>query len=211
MTYYIRVLYNIIEGYLHNKQNQNINETRWFSRARLSDIDMFMHMNNASYFRVAEYARWAWTYESVLGRIMKERNVYPLVTLVSARYRRPIRLWQKYEIRSRMIDINDKAMHIQQNFYVGKSNSFAASILLKVPLLRKSDNTTINVREIYSEYFDDQSQIPTAQPGTADYEALQTFFSLESFLLGKAGSQQNDKAGQSSSNSNTKSQDSKIE
>ncbi|KAA6403426.1 MAG: hypothetical protein EZS28_001054 [Streblomastix strix] len=189
MTYYIRTLYNIIEGYFR-KKDELITETRWFSRARLSDIDMFMHINNASYFRVAEFARWTWTYESILGKILSEQKVYPLMTLATARYRRPIRLWQKYEIHLRLIEIDDKAMYIHQTFYSGKSKQFAASIVFKYSFVQKSDNKTINPRQISAKYVPDESLLPKAQPGTADYEALQTLYKLESFLLGKTGSQQ---------------------
>lgn len=59
MTYYFRVLYNILEGYLH-KRDEIVPDAHWYSRVGISDIDMFFHMNNASYFRVAEYARWSW-------------------------------------------------------------------------------------------------------------------------------------------------------
>ncbi|KAA6396239.1 MAG: hypothetical protein EZS28_008235 [Streblomastix strix] len=181
MTFYIRLLYNIVEGMLH-KRNEVISETIWHSRARLSDIDMFMHINNASYFRVAEYARWVWTYESLMGTILNQEGLMPLTTFLSSRFRKPIHLFQKYEIHSKMLEINDKALYIQQKFYIG--SNFAASILLKINLVRKSDNVSVNPRETMSKYADEKF-LPRAEPGTPEFDALQIIFNLEGYLLGK--------------------------
>jgi len=64
------------------------------------DLDVYGHMNNANYVRVAELARWRMLMESGLFRMMSQRRLMFLVVSQEITYGRPIAPFQAYVVRT---------------------------------------------------------------------------------------------------------------
>jgi len=64
------------------------------------DLDVYGHMNNANYVRVAELARWRMLMESGLFRMMSQRRLMFLVVSQEVTYGRPIAPFQAYVVRT---------------------------------------------------------------------------------------------------------------
>eukprot|EP00770_Monocercomonoides_exilis_P005559 MONOS_5531.1-p1 / transcript=MONOS_5531.1 / gene=MONOS_5531 / organism=Monocercomonoides_exilis_PA203 / gene_product=unspecified product / transcript_product=unspecified product / location=Mono_scaffold00162:50357-50893(-) / protein_length=178 / sequence_SO=supercontig / SO=protein_coding / is_pseudo=false len=141
---------------------------------------MFMHINNASYLSLAEYARWAWIYSSNLNEKLGKLGLAPIIGCIAIRYRKQIRLFQPYTIKSKLIHFEDKAFYLVQKFYL--KNQLACSILMKCFLNGK--NGIVNPIPVFEGLYP-KEKLPMAEFGSADHDGLSTFHALESFLLEK--------------------------
>lgn len=71
----------------------------WRARAGFSDLDLNMHVNNASFVYCAELARWHLSgLNGLLGVAMKNKYAF-LVGGQAFRYRRAIPPFAKYQVR----------------------------------------------------------------------------------------------------------------
>lgn len=72
------------------------------------DLDLFGHMNNANYIRVAELSRWRMLAESGLFQFMRKRRLVFLLVEQQVTYARPIMPFQSYVVQTRIrVDIDD--------------------------------------------------------------------------------------------------------
>lgn len=97
LTYAIRVIWHLIMGKLRPPVAKNRAVAISFRCSPL-DSDTYMHMNNASYFRVAELARWRiFPASGVFGAAIKDRLMFLAVEQKIA-YKKPIGIFSKYVI-----------------------------------------------------------------------------------------------------------------
>lgn len=106
----------------------------------LSDIDFQLHMNNSKYLREMDFGRVA---------MFQERGIYDtlvalkakrlVVAALSIRYRRSLRLFDRFTLKTRIIYWEAEAMYIEQSFVA--SDGFITTVTLG-KLVAKG--TTIN-------------------------------------------------------------------
>ena len=75
------------------------------------DLDLFFHMNNASYFRVAELARWRMFPQTNMVSIANSLGAMFLVVDQNIKYIRPIGPFQKYVVNTKLTVSDDKWIH----------------------------------------------------------------------------------------------------
>lgn len=81
-----------------------------------TDIDINMHMNNARYLSVMDYARMHLLARTrLLGHILRSRW-QPLVGAVWITYRRSLPLFAAYSLTSRMVCWDDRWFYLEQTF-----------------------------------------------------------------------------------------------
>ncbi|KAK2954437.1 putative Thioesterase-like superfamily [Blattamonas nauphoetae] len=180
MSFYPRLFWNVFCGKYLDKSPKSLLEHTWKSYAGLTDIDMFMHINNAQYLLLAEYARWTWMTHSGLLAYLTKRGMNPVVTEVTCRYRRQLRLGVPFEIHSKMIHFTNREFYLVHTFnYKG---GLAARLLMKFQILKK--NEVQDPIEIWTNIQPD-IVLPKLDPSSEDYKAVYHFYALESYLLGK--------------------------
>src|SRR5512134_3012676 len=80
-----------------------------FGEARLgwrvlpNDLDLNLHMNNARYLSLMDLGRVDLLGRHGLLRLAFRSRWIPVLGAVSIRYARPLRLWQRYELCTRII------------------------------------------------------------------------------------------------------------
>ncbi len=92
------------------------------SRAGLFDVDLMFHMNNASYLTHAELARWEWT---AFGGTLAEsfNSASPFIVSASfIRFRREVPPLKKFDIETRLVNIDDRHLWVYQTFHLSKGN-----------------------------------------------------------------------------------------
>ena len=93
-----------------------LEEDRLRMRVWPNDIDINMHMNNARYLSVMDYARTHLLARTgLLGHILRSRW-RPLVGAVWITYRRSLPLFSKFELTSRLVCWDEKWFYIEQTF-----------------------------------------------------------------------------------------------
>lgn len=81
-----------------------------------NDLDLHAHMNNGRYLSIMDLGRLDLMARTGLGRVALERRWIPLVAWASIRYRRPLKLFQKFNLRTRIVYWDTKWFYIEQRF-----------------------------------------------------------------------------------------------
>lgn len=85
------------------------------------DIDMFLHMNNSSYLRIAELTRWRFMYSTGFLSDPELRRLMFLVVDQKCVYKRPIQPFQRFTV-STTISSDDKWLYYVHRFLQHPSN-----------------------------------------------------------------------------------------
>lgn len=103
-------------------------EQRYAGRVLLSDLDLLLHMNNARYLREADVARAAHlTRCGVLGAL-RDLNAHTVLAASCARYRRSLRLFEPFEVHTRLQGWDDRAFYLEARF-VSLRDGFVCALL----------------------------------------------------------------------------------
>ena len=81
-----------------------------------NDLDINLHMNNGRYLTVMDLGRLDLMSRTGLGRVMLGRRWRPIVASATLRFRRPLRLFETYELRSQVAGWDEKWIWIEQRF-----------------------------------------------------------------------------------------------
>lgn len=84
-----------------------------------SDADTLGHMNNGRFLSIADLGRFELLQDAGLYGPMRKRGWYPVVVASTISYRKSLDLWQKYDVESRFVGIDDRAVYVEQRFTVG--------------------------------------------------------------------------------------------
>lgn len=101
-----------------------------------TDLDLFMHMNNGEYFSLMDLGRTDMMIRSGMMRKIHQNNWYPVVVAETARFHKSLKVFQRFEIESKVIGWDDKAILIGQKFLRG--NTLVCEAVVRARFLKKS-------------------------------------------------------------------------
>jgi len=115
----LRTLYHIGLSYIRTPRfniKSKCIETQF--RCWPIDLDIFLHMNNAKYVRVAELSRWSVFPSSGMMSLFRERGVMFLVVDQRIQYFKSIVPYQKYTVQTSIVysQKNDKWLYYIHTF-----------------------------------------------------------------------------------------------
>jgi len=84
-----------------------------------TDIDFYGHMNNGRYLSIADLGRFELLQDAGLYGPMRKRGWSPVVVASTISYRKSLDLWKKYDVESRFVGVDDRALYVEQRFTVG--------------------------------------------------------------------------------------------
>ena len=99
-------------------------------RVGLTDIDMFMELNNARYLNYMELGRWDYTQRVGFFELMKSKGWGVAVGGANVRYRRRIPLFKRFTVTSELICHDGRWFYFLQEFH--RDDTICASALMKV-------------------------------------------------------------------------------
>eukprot|EP00968_Pinguiococcus_pyrenoidosus_P003774 scaffold251_cov230-Pinguiococcus_pyrenoidosus.AAC.5 len=111
----LRMLHAMARGALTTQSSARA-AVRHRNRLWPMDVDIFMHMNNAQYVRVAELARWEIFSNSGFMRPALQNKWMFLVAEQNVRYMRPIAPFQTYVLRTQFRQEDDKWLFYRHTF-----------------------------------------------------------------------------------------------
>lgn len=107
--------------------------------------DAYFHMNNASYMRVAEDARWAWLAQSpLLKRSLSERWLW-LLGGANLIFRREIPLMSSFEVVSQVIGADQRWLYVSQEFVLPNGKMAARLLIREMVRSRKGIISPVDV------------------------------------------------------------------
>ena len=83
------------------------------------DIDLFVHMNNARYLTANEFGRLFYSFRTGIDVAIKELSAYAVITATTVRYRRELRLFQSYTLRTSVVYWTDSEMYFEHRIETG--------------------------------------------------------------------------------------------
>lgn len=101
-----------------------------------NDLDLLGHMNNGVYLSLMDLGRMDLMVRAGVWRELSARGYYPVIVSSTITYRRSLDPWQKYELESRIVGIDDIAAYVEQRFV--REGEICARAVIKARFLKKS-------------------------------------------------------------------------
>lgn len=129
VPYFFRSLFSYVAGTWF-KRPIRVTDTAAYSSACLtSDLDVYLsHMNNARYLREVDLARIEFLLRTGVWRELRRRGGLMFTIANSVRYRKFVRTFQRYEIRTRLVYWDDVSVFFEHRF-VSKADQFVRAIM----------------------------------------------------------------------------------
>lgn len=93
-----------------------------------NDLDVQMHMNNGRYLALMDLGRIDLLVRSGFWREAKRRGWFPLVGASTIEYRRPLRVFERYELVTRVLGWDERWFYLEQSFRSGDKVAAAATV-----------------------------------------------------------------------------------
>lgn len=118
-------------------------------RCWFTDLDTNFHMNNGKYFSLMDLGRLDLIFSTGnLGRSLR-RGLQPVVVEETMRFRRAIKLFQKFRVTTRVVGWKDHDVYLEQKFWVGDQVHAAAYIRGRMALRKGGSLTGDEVMKMF--------------------------------------------------------------
>ncbi len=101
-----------------------------------TDLDILRHMNNGRYLSLFDLGRWDLLIRTGVFDAMQKRGWYAVVAAETVTFRKPLRLWQRFDVESRMIGHDDKSIFLEHRAVV--RGEICARVIVASRMLRRT-------------------------------------------------------------------------
>ncbi len=113
------------------------------SRVRLTtlptDLDILRHMNNGRYLSLVDLGRWDLLVRTGVLGAMRAQGWHAVVSSETVTFRKSLTLWQRFDVESRLIGHDDKAVYLEHRILV--AGDMYARIIVRARFVRRSGGT----------------------------------------------------------------------
>jgi acyl-CoA thioesterase FadM len=132
-----------------------------------TDIDILRHMNNGRYLSLFDLGRWDLLIRTGLFDAMNERGWYAVVSSETVTFRKSLQLWQRFDVQSRFIGHDDKAVFLEHRAVV--DGEIYARVIVRSRMLRRTGGTVSN-EELFAAVGKPEG-VPEIDPWVHDWAA----------------------------------------
>lgn len=158
-----RVINQLVQGYIkpvHVVRNR-AGLISWDTPFRCwpIDMDIFMHMNNAMYLRVAELARWRIFPKALASSKKSSKGILFLVVESKVQYIRPVNALQPFVINTALSSSDDKWLHYKHVLQAAPTREDQDPVVFAVvdckAVLKEKSGKTFKISDLKqdSEYY----------------------------------------------------------
>ncbi|MDQ0642873.1 acyl-CoA thioesterase FadM [Microbacterium murale] len=104
-----------------------------------TDIDVLRHMNNGRYLSLFDLGRWDLLVRTGMSDAMKRNGWYAVVSAETVTFRKSLQLWQRFDIESRLLGHDDKAIYLEHRAVV--DGEIYARVIVRARMLKRSGGT----------------------------------------------------------------------
>jgi acyl-CoA thioesterase FadM len=115
MNLLFRLLKTLILYLLHPVRRGILEESVVRFRVWPNDLDTNLHMNNGRYLTLMDLGRLDLLLHNGAVRFVIRNKWYPVLAGTQIRYRRPLNLFQRFEIRTRIVTWDAKWVYLEQH------------------------------------------------------------------------------------------------
>src|SRR5690606_7589807 len=83
-----------------------------------TDLDVLGHMNNGVYLSIMDLGRMDLMIRAGAWARLRELGYYPVVSNQTISYRKSLQPWQRFELETRIVGYDAKAVFVEQRFVV---------------------------------------------------------------------------------------------
>lgn len=104
-----------------------------------TDVDVLVHMNNGRYLTLMDLGRADAVRRNGIRKALKSRNWYTVVASEAIRFRESLPLFERFELRTRILGWDEKSFYVRQQFLV--RGRVVAVGIVRVRFLKGSGGT----------------------------------------------------------------------
>jgi YbgC/YbaW family acyl-CoA thioester hydrolase len=108
-------------------------------RVTLTDLDPLRHVNNGKYLSLLDLGRLDMMLRSGFWGALTERGWYPVVAAQTITYKRSLTLGQRFELVTRVLGVDDRAVYLEQTFV--RRGQVVARAVVQARFLRRTGGT----------------------------------------------------------------------
>jgi YbgC/YbaW family acyl-CoA thioester hydrolase len=138
-----------------------------------SDLDFLWHVNNGVYFSFMDFGRWDMIFRNGVFGLSMKKGWYSVVAGETIKFKKSLKLWDKFQIETKIMGYDEKYFFIQQKFIC--RGELMATGLVKVRFLKRKGGT-VSTKEVLDLFQGDK--LPNNATGLAG-----EWFGLESKYL----------------------------
>lgn len=137
-----------------------------------TDIDILRHMNNGKYFSIMDLARVDLMARAGLLKKFSQLKWYPVVVAETGRFKKSIKLFDKFTVETSIIGWDEKAILVSQKFYRTNDNVLYFEAVVRGRFLKKSGGS-VSISDLLKEAGIDQSKKIDLEPWLKEWNLAQ--------------------------------------
>jgi acyl-CoA thioesterase FadM len=122
-----------------------------------NDLDVLRHVNNGVYFSLMDLGRLDLLVRSGVWATFQRLGYYPVVASETVTFRRSLQPWQRYELQTRIVGYDERAVFIEHRFVV--AGEIYATAHIRGRFLKRTGGT-VSMAELASAVGVDTSALP---------------------------------------------------
>ncbi|MGO2746107.1 acyl-CoA thioesterase [Microbacterium sp.] len=126
-----------------------------------TDLDVLRHMNNGRYLSLFDLGRWDLLTRTGMADVMKDNNWYAVVSSETVTFRKSLQLWQRFDIESRMLGHDDKAIYLEHRAVV--DGEIYARVIVRARMLKRAGGT-LSHEELFAAIGGRPEELPDVVP-----------------------------------------------
>jgi acyl-CoA thioesterase FadM len=121
---------------------------------------MLRHVNNGVYFSLMDLGRLDLLVRAGVWAEFQRRGFYPVVASETVTFRRSLQPWQRYELQTRIVGYDERAVYIEHRFVV--AGEIYATAHVRGRFLKRSGGT-VGIDELANAVGVDASALPVPE------------------------------------------------
>lgn len=154
------------------KKASAFEETEITMRVLPTDLDLLMHVNNGVYFSFMDFGRWNMIFRNGSYDLAQQNGWYSVVVGETIRFKRSLKLWDKFTLKTKIIGHDEKYFFIEQTFLL-KDREMARG-LVKVRFLKRAGGM-VGVPEVLKGLNLPEKKVPELASDWASIEGKYLF------------------------------------
>lgn len=130
-----------------------------------TDIDLLGHMNNGRYLSLFDLGRLDLVTRTGMADAMKRNGWYAVVAAGTVTFRKSLRLWQTFDVESRLIGHDERSIFMEHRAVV--KGEIYAKLIVRARILKRSGGA-LSHHELFAEV-GRPAGLPDIEPWLSDW------------------------------------------
>jgi acyl-CoA thioesterase FadM len=145
----MRFIYHALRGWLCRTPINGSSHV-FHGRVGFLDMDINLHLNNASLIFQTELARWNWlAHSGMLSHAIRNRWIF-LIASQSVRYRHEVKAFHKFVVYTDLVAFDDEWIWLTHQ--VKSNNLSCAHVLVRIKVKKLGGKSTVPPSELFSQF-----------------------------------------------------------